>query len=91
MLKLLRASTHRPGDWSDGDYDVVDDEGRVGRIVLTAASFTAARDKPWFWSITRKVPSGPTDRSNAATLEDATQAFKARWLVASASGRSKLP
>lgn len=36
-LILRRASRHRPGYWSDDNFDVVDDEGRVGRIVLTAA------------------------------------------------------
>jgi len=32
-LTLHRASKHRLGDWSDDDFDVVDDEGHVGRIV----------------------------------------------------------
>ena len=92
MLTLLRASKHRPGGpWSEDDYDVVDDEGHIGRIVWTASSFTAGRDKPWFWSITCKVPNELADRGNAATLEDALQAFKARWLVVSAGGRLRLP
>ena len=91
MLTLLRASKHRPGDWSDDDYDVVDDEGCVGRIVWTASSFTAGRDKPWFWSITSKFPSETADRGNAATREEAMRAFKARWLVVSANGRPRLP
>ena len=92
MLTLLRASKHRPGGpWSEDDYDVVDDEGHIGRIVWTASSFTAGRDKPWFWSITCKVPSEVADRGNAASLEDAMAAFKARWLLVSANGRPKLP
>lgn len=90
-LTLLRASKHRPGDWSEDDYDVVDDEGGVGRIMWTSASFTAGRDKPWFWWITCKVPSEPVDRGNAASLEEAMRAFKARWMVVSANGRPRLP
>ena len=91
-LTLLRASKHRSGGpWSEDDFDIVDDEGDVGRIMWTSTSFTAGRDKPWFWSITCKVPNEPTDRGNAASLEDAMAAFKARWLIVSAKGRPKLP
>jgi len=73
------------------DFDVVDGEGRVGRIVLTAAGFTAGRELPWFWSITCKFPSEAADRGNTATLEEAMAAFKARWLVVSANARPRLP
>ena len=69
MLTLLRASKHRSaGSWSDDDYDVVDNEGHVGRIVWTASSYAAGRDKPWFWSITCKFPNETADRGNAASL-----------------------
>jgi hypothetical protein len=92
MLTLLRASKHRPGGpLSDDDYDVVDNEGHVGRIVRTASSYTAGPDKPWFWSITCKVPNEPTDRDNAASLHDAMQAFKARWVAVNPGGRPRLP
>ena len=91
MLTLLRASKYRPGDWDDNDFDVVDDEGRLGRIVLTAASFTGGRDRPWFWSITCIFPSEPANWGNTASLEDAMAAFKARWLAVSAGGRRRLP
>ena len=92
ILNLLRASKHRRGGpWSDDDFDVVDDEGPVGRIVLTAASFTAGRDQPWFWSITCRCPQASADRGNAASLEDAMRALKARWLVVSANERPRLP
>lgn len=90
-LTLLRASKHRPGDWFDEGYDVVDDEGSVGRIVLTAASFTGGRDRPRFWSITCKVPNAAADRGNATSPEDAMQAFKTRWLAVNANGRPQLP
>lgn len=92
MLTLKRPAPHSTGEpWRDDDYDVHDAEGCVGRIVLTAASFTAGRDKPWFWSITCKVPNEPADRGNAANLEEAKQAFKARWVVVGARGRPRLP
>lgn len=92
MLTLLRASKHRPGGpWSPDDFDVVDDEGHVGQIMWTAASFTAGRERPWFWSITCKVPNEPADRGNAASREEAMAAFKARWTVVSGNGRPRLP
>ena len=90
-LTLLRASKRRPGDWSDDDFDVVDDERCVGRIMWTASSFTAGRDKPWFWTITCKVPNAAADRGNAASREEAMQPFKSLWLVVSANGRPRLP
>ena len=90
-LTLKRASKHRPGDWSDDDFDVVDDDGKVGQIVLTASSFTGGADCPWFWSITCKFPSEVADRGNAGSLEEAMAAFKARWLEVSAKGRPRLP
>ena len=91
MLTLLRASKHRLGDWSDDDYDVVDAEGIVGRILYAAANYTGGPERPWFWSITCKFPSEPADRGNAATREEAMAAFKARWLLVSANGRPRLP
>ena len=72
---------HRPGGpWSDDDYDVVDDEGDVGRILFAAANYTGGPELPWFWSITCKFPSEPADRGNAASREEAMRAFKARWV-----------
>ena len=92
VLTLLRASKHRPGGpWSDNDFDAVHDEAHVGRIVWPASSYTAGRDKPWFWSITCKAPNVPTDPGNAASLEEVMAAFKARWVVVSAGRRPRLP
>lgn len=92
MLRLKRPAPHSTGEpWADNDYEVHDSEGLVGRIAPTTASFTAGRDQPWFWSITCKVPDDPADRGNTANLEEAKQAFKARWLVVSANGRPRLP
>ena len=92
MLTLLRASKHRPGGpWSDNDFNATDHEGNIGRIVLAAAEYTGDRDEPWFWSITCKSPSEAADWGSAASLEEAKQAFKARWLVVSANKRPRLP
>ncbi len=91
-LTLKRPAPHSTGEpWTDNDYEVHDDDGIVGRIMLTSASFTGGQDQPWFWSITCKLPNEPADRGNAASLEEAKQAFKARWLVVSANGRPRLP
>jgi hypothetical protein len=91
ILTLLRASKHRRGDWSDDDFDVVDDAGHVGRILLAAANYTGGPERPWFWSITCRFPQASADRGNAASLEDAMASFKARWTVVSANGRPRLP
>lgn len=91
-LTLLRASRHRPGGpWSDDDFDVVDEGGVVGRIMFAAANYTGGPDRPWFWSITCKLPNESADRGNAVSREEAMQAFKARWLAVSANRRPRLP
>jgi hypothetical protein len=76
MLILKRASKHRPdGQWSDDDYDVINGDQHVGRIMWTHA---ASRDTPWFWTITARVPQSPYDRGYAATREEAMADFKTR-------------
>lgn len=37
-------------------YDVVDDEGPVGRIMFAAANCTGGPEWRWFWPITCKLP-----------------------------------
>src|ERR1035437_9911196 len=68
MLILKRASKSRPGGpWSDDNYDLFDGEQHVGRIMWTHA----ARDTPWFWTITARMPQYPHDRGYAASREQA--------------------
>jgi hypothetical protein len=77
MLILKRASKHRPGGpWSDDDYDVFDGDRHIGRIMWTHA---ASRDTPCFWTIAARVPNSMYDRGYAASREQATANFKARW------------
>jgi hypothetical protein len=61
----------------DDDFVVLDgDRSEIGRIMWTQA---AARETPWFWAITTRVPQGADYRGYAATREDAMAAFKAAW------------
>ena len=77
MLTLKRASKHRAGGpWSDDDYDVFDERLHVGRIMYHPQ---APPGRPWFWTITERVPQAPTDRGYAATREEAMADFKAAW------------
>jgi hypothetical protein len=48
----------------------------IGRIFRSPQS---PPDRPWFWTITARVPQQPTDKGYAATREDAMTAFKLAW------------
>ena len=77
-LILKRASaSHSSSEWSEDDYDVLDDAVVVGRIFT---SLVAPKDAPWFWSLTHAHVSNrrPTN-GTAATLEAAMAAFAKSW------------
>lgn len=79
-LVLVRANKSRGGDhWSTDDFDVRlgDASGQViGRIFHAPM---APKDRPWFWTITARLPQQPTDRGYAATREQAMAAFRLAW------------
>jgi hypothetical protein len=77
MLTLKRASRGRSsGQWSGDNYDVFNSEQHIKRIMLHPQ---APQGKPWFWTITARVPQYPHDRGYAASREQAMAAFKLAW------------
>jgi hypothetical protein len=80
QFTLVKASNSRPeGGWADDDFDVRlgDASGQViGRIFRAPQS---PKDRPWFWTITARVPQQPTDRGYAGTREDAMENFESAW------------
>jgi hypothetical protein len=83
-LTLRRARANRPGHWQDDDYDVLDGERVIGRILKGIGNVAA--DAPWIWSITCIWPSPMANRGHASDLEAAKVAFKARWEAIHAEG-----
>ena len=53
-LSLTRAVKTREGEWSADEYDVLEGNRRVGRIVLTAQG---PQGMPWLWEITEYAKS----------------------------------
>jgi hypothetical protein len=76
IIKL--ASTSRSSDeWSEDDYDVLEDGVVVGRIFT---SLVAPKDAPWFWNLAHAHVAGQRPTSGtAATLERAMEAFAKSW------------
>jgi hypothetical protein len=64
-LTLKPADTSRPsGQWSDDDYDVLENGVVAGRIFLSAAP----RNRPWMWASGHNgeiVPRGVWVRADA--------------------------
>lgn len=70
-LILKRASASRPsGEWSDDDYDVLEDSAVVGRIFKANAAPVGA---PWMWTVIFRTTKGA--RPHTATLLRA----RTRW------------
>jgi hypothetical protein len=77
-LVLKRASASRPsGEWSDDDYDVLDDSVVVGRIFKANA---APVGTPWMWTLAfgHHKDRTPT-HGYEPTREDAMAAFAKSW------------
>jgi hypothetical protein len=77
-LLLKRASaSRRSGQWSDDDYDVLEDDRKVGRIFNAAASSVGT---PWMWTLAfgHHEDRTPT-HGYEATREAAMAAFAKRW------------
>ena len=76
MLTLKRTYENPPaGPWSYDDYDVLDGEARVGRILLAERTPEGQR---WFWT-TASVPQSTLDHGYAANREQAMMDFAVRW------------
>jgi hypothetical protein len=77
----MTALTLKPTDLGSGklenDFEVFDaDRKPVGRIMLHPQAPT---DRPWFWTVTARVPQQPTERGYAATREKAMAEFRSAW------------
>jgi hypothetical protein len=75
MLKLTHGSLNRyGGDWFLDDYDVLEDDRVIARILRDGENSEIA---PWFWIIVGRMPSIESGRT--ATLEGAMAEVTAQW------------
>jgi hypothetical protein len=76
---ILKKTSRHYGEphWPDNDFVVLDGSRVVGRIMRHPQ---AAKERPWFWTITQGLPSRTYNRGYAATRLQAMVDFKARWL-----------
>ena len=76
-LILKRASASRPDEWSEDDFDVLEDGAVVGRISKANA---APVGTPWMWTWLYPPYEGSSRvYGYAATREDAMGAFTKSW------------
>jgi hypothetical protein len=75
-LVLRRANISRKsGNWQHEDYDVFDGDRDVGRIYFQEVYNGRGL---WFWAVSFEV-TGCNIFTHAASLDDATAAFKAEY------------
>jgi hypothetical protein len=67
QLILKRASASRSsGQWSDDDYDVLENGKVVGRIFLSPA---APQDRQWMWTLAYDYHEDPHQRMDMSQRE----------------------
>jgi len=76
-LTLIGAAKSRGGEWGRDDFDVYENCRVVGRIMRHPQ---APKDRPWFWTITARLPQTPEDRGYSVSRSQAMTDFKARWV-----------
>jgi hypothetical protein len=72
-LVLRRAQGHRPSDWNEDDFDVLDDGREVGRIYRINAA-----TEIWWWGVSFQL-TGRKSYGRVDTREEAMTAFRAEY------------
>jgi hypothetical protein len=76
-LILKRASSSRSsGQWSDDDFDVLENGVIIGRIFLSPA---APLDRPWLWASGHNGDIARAAHGYEPTREAAMAAFAKSW------------
>jgi hypothetical protein len=84
MLVLRRKMTSdTSGEWSDEEFDVLNDGALVGRILRSPA---ASSDRPWRWTINKQLCGGARNRGDGESLEVAMAGLSLRWEASGQSG-----
>jgi hypothetical protein len=78
QLILKRANASRPsGEWSNDDYDVLEDRVVVGRIFFISAAGQA--DRQWMWASGHNGDIRRAAHGYEPTREAAMAAFARSW------------